>query len=323
MCHRRAFVESNGTRAFARVQGVSAGFATAYSWDLRPGRMLAETSAGPEAVIGRELAGKLFGATDPLGKPVRVRDTTYTVVGITAGDSDDHKEVLFVPWQLFQRSLNVSNLDSIVVAAEKAGETSRIATEITALLRKRHAIGTTGAPDDFTVETQAAQALTRGLYTPAAAFALANLPKLDAVTLEEMADTLDRASDTMTALLASIAGVSLIVGGIGIMNIMLVSVTERTREIGLRMATGARAEDVRLQFLTEAVTLSSIGGITGLVLGLISARVVGWSLGWPTTVSVGSIVLALGIAAAVGLIFGSYPARRAGNLDPIEALRIE
>ena len=339
---RRAFVDNGSTRAFARVQGIGAGFAAAYSWDLRPGHMLAEndgTSSPAEAVIGRELADKLFGAgANPLGKSVRVRETAYTIVGVTTGDSEDHKEVLFVAWQAFQRSLGVSYLDSIVVAAEKAGESSRIAAEITSLLRQRHGIGAGaqeqggylasqrdagGVPNDFTVETQAAQALTRGLYTPAAAFALANLPKLDAVTLEEMADTLDRASDTMTALLASIAGVSLIVGGIGIMNIMLVSVTERTREIGLRMATGARSEDVRLQFLTEAVTLSLIGGLTGLVLGLLSSRVVGWSLGWPTSVSIGAIVLSIGIAAAVGLVFGIYPARRAAGLDPIDALRME
>jgi len=340
---RRAFVVAGSTRAFARVQGVVADFANAYSWDLRPGRMLADQSSAPEAVIGQELAIKLFGAEGkPLGKSVQVRDVTYTIVGVTTGDSEDHKDVLFVPLQAFQHSLQVTHLDSIVIAAAKAGEASRIADDIKGLLRKRHGIGSasTGAasgnagylanqrgvgavPDDFLVETQAAQALTKGLYTPAAAFALANLPRLDEVTLGEMADTLDRASDTMTALLASIAGVSLIVGGIGIMNIMLVSVTERTREIGLRMATGARAEDVQLQFLIEAVTLSLIGGLTGLVLGLISARVVGWSLGWPTSVSVSAMALAIGIAAAVGLVFGSYPARRAGGLDPIEALRME
>ena len=344
---RRAFVIAGSMRAFARVQGVVADFAEAYSWDLRPGRMLADTSPAPEAVIGRELADKLFGVgAKPLGKSIQVRDVTYTIVGVTVGDSEDHKDVLFVPLKAFQGSVGVTHLDSIVIAAAKAGEASRIAEEIKVLLRKRHGIGsgasagvTSGAggnagylanqrgvgdvPDDFLVETQAAQALTKGLYTPAAAFALANLPRLDEVTLGEMADTLDRASDTMTALLASIAGVSLIVGGIGIMNIMLVSVTERTREIGLRMATGARAEDVKLQFLVEAVTLSMIGGITGLVLGLISARVVGWSLGWPTSVSFGAMALAIGIAAAVGLIFGSYPARRAGGLDPIEALRME
>ena len=339
---RRAFVVNGDTRVFARVQGVGAEFGNIYAWDLRPGRMLVESGAAgapPEAVIGRDLVEKLFGAgANAYGFAHRVRDTTYTIVGVTAGGAEDHKEVLFLPWRDFQRSLDIAYLDSIVFAAQKAGETSRIAGGIKDLLRERHGISggapgsagylaaqrsVGGVPDDFTVETQAGQALTRGLYTPAAAFALANLPRLDEVTLEEMADTLDRASDTMTALLASIAGVSLIVGGIGIMNIMLVSVTERTREIGLRMATGARSEDVRLQFLTEAITLSMVGGIIGLVLGLLASRIVGWSLGWPTSVSVGAMALAIGIAAAVGLVFGSYPARRAGGLDPIEALRLE
>jgi len=143
------------------------------------------------------------------------------------------------------------------------------------------------------------------------------------VTLDEMADTLDRASSTMTALLASIAGVSLIVGGIGIMNIMLVSITERTREIGLRMAAGARSNDVALQFLVEAITLSMIGGLIGLLLGLLSAQLVGLSLGWPASISPTAMAMAIGIAAIVGLVFGSYPAKRASMLDPIEALRSE
>ncbi|HEY0267036.1 MAG TPA: FtsX-like permease family protein, partial [Rhizomicrobium sp.] len=280
----------------------------------------------------------LFGeGIDPVGKSVGVRDTSYTIVGVTTDESEGHRDMLFVPWQTLQAGLGIHHLDSIVIAAEKAGEASRIAEEVKQLLRKRHRLagaganqgylsrqgGGAGTPDDFTVETQAAKALTQGLYTPAAAFALANLPKLDEVTLQEMADTLDRASDTMTALLASIAGVSLIVGGIGIMNIMLVSVTERTREIGLRVATGARASDVALQFLTEAVTLSVAGGLIGLLLGLFASRLVGWALDWPVSVSPGSIALAIGIAAAVGLVFGSYPARRAALLDPIDALRTE
>jgi len=336
----RAFIANGDQRAFARVQGVAAGFAVAYGWDLKPGRMLQEHVAGDaqEAVIGRGLADKLFGeGKDPLGKILRVRDSNYTVVGVTGSDAEEQREDLFVPWQALQSSLGVQHLDSIIVAAERAGETSQIATDITALLRKRHGIvgsaqpvgylaqtrSAGGSPDDFTVETQAAQALTKGLYTPAAAFALANLPKLDEVTLAEMADTLDHSSDTMTALLASIAGVSLIVGGIGIMNMMLVSVTERTREIGIRMATGARSGDVALQFLIEAMTLSIVGGIAGLILGLLSSRLVGWSLGWPTSVSASSVLVALAIAALIGLVFGSYPAHRAAQLDPIVALRAD
>jgi len=158
--------------------------------------------------------------------------------------------------------------------------------------------------------------MTKGLYTPAAAFALANLPKLDEITLDEMAVTLDKASGTMTALLASIAGVSLIVGGIGIMNLMLVFITERTREFGLRMAACARSADVALHFLIEAVTLSVVGGFIGLFLALVAASVVGWSLGWPANVPLGPMALALGLAAAVGLIIGSHPVHRASLLDP-------
>jgi ABC-type antimicrobial peptide transport system permease subunit len=331
----RASVAAGASRLFTQILGVSPDYAGAYAWDVRPGRMFADNSH--EAVIGRGLADTLFGASiDPAGKTIQVRGVEYTIVGVTSDESEGHKDMLFVPWQTLQASMGIGYLQGIVVAAERAGDSSSVADGVKTLLRARHHLAAAGAsqsyisrqgggaqPDDFTVETQAAKALTQGLYTPAAAFALANLPKLDEVTMQEMADTLDRASDTMTALLASIAGVSLIVGGIGIMNIMLVSVTERTREIGLRVATGARSSDVALQFLTEAVALSIAGGLIGLVLGLVASRVVGWALDWPVSVSFGAIALAIGIAAAVGLVFGSYPARRASLLDPIDALRTE
>jgi len=335
----RGFISAADKRHFARVQGIAPDYADMYSWTFPTGRMLS-AEFGNEAVLGSAVAIELFGSAESaIGKIISLRNDSYTVVGITDGTAEDHPDVVFVPWQTFQSSLGLDYLDGITIAAEKAGETSRLADEISALLRDRHGlldavvqsdvvlkpgqIPEGALPDDFTVETQAAQALTKGLYTPAAAFALANLPKLDAVTLEEMADTLDKASSTMTALLASIAGVSLIVGGIGIMNIMLVSITERTREIGMRMAAGARTGDVAMQFLVEAVTLSLIGGLVGLILGLLSARVIGWSLGWPTSVSIESMSLAIGIAAAVGLLFGSYPAQRASQLNPIDALRTE
>lgn len=324
----RTFVTAGDAREFLRVQGVASNFSSIYTWNLSQGRMLVDN--GPaEAVLGQTLATKLYGSSNPVGNVIQVRDTVYTVVGVTDGQAEDHAEVMFVPWQSLQASMGVGHIDSLTLAAEKAGETSRIGEEVKSILRARHNISTELGvdgmlePDDFIVETQAAQALTKGLYTPAAAFALANLPKLDEVTLDEMADTLDRASNTMTALLASIAAVSLIVGGIGIMNIMLVAITERTREIGLRMATGARSGDVAMLFLIESITLSVVGGLIGLVLGLLSAQVVGWSLGWPATISVASTVMAIGIAALVGLIFGIYPARRASLLDPIDALRTE
>ena len=331
----RTSITVGATKAFAKVEGVAPSFAATYSWDVRPGKLFMD--GANEAVVGRALADQLFGAdADPTGKTLLIRDTTYTVVGVVSGDSEDHKDSVFIPFQKLQAALGRSTIDEIVIAAEKAGEASRVAEDVKKLLRTRHGMGNGKAnsylsaqagsatsPDDFTVVTQAAQALTKGLYTPAAAFALANLPKLDEVNLEEMADTLDHASDTMTALLASIAGVSLIVGGIGIMNIMLVSVTERTREIGLRVATGAHSSDVAMQFLIEAITLSVIGGIIGLFLGLGASWVIGWSLAGRVSVSIASMAMAMGISAVVGLVFGSYPARRASLLDPIDALRTE
>jgi ABC-type antimicrobial peptide transport system permease subunit len=149
------------------------------------------------------------------------------------------------------------------------------------------------------------------------------MPKLDSVTMEEMAGTLNRAGTTMTALLASIAGIALVVGGIGIMNVMLVSVTERTREIGLRLAVGARRREVLLQFVVEALVLSLLGGAVGVLVGIGAARGLTVMMDWPTDISADAVALAFGIAAAIGIVFGYYPARRASRLDPIEALRHE
>ncbi|MBW8861730.1 MAG: FtsX-like permease family protein [Acidobacteria bacterium] len=253
----------------------------------------------------------------------------------------------FVPYTALQDALGIAYLHTITIEAAQAGDASRIAADTTALLRSRHAAhinaaverlrqaGVTGnqmpqggfaaggVPDDFTVKTQSSEALTKGLYTSVAAFVLANMPKLDEVNLAEMNATLQRASTTMTALLAGIAAISLVVGGVGIMNIMLVAVKERTREIGVRRAVGARRRDVLLQFLVEALTLSAVGGAIGIALGFVAALTLTILLDWPTRMTPGAIALAFGISAAIGIFFGFYPARRASRLDPIDALRTE
>src|SRR5205807_2303544 len=175
-----------------------------------------------------------------------------------------------------------------------------------------------------TVTTQARQALARGGLRPDVARAVVgNVAGLEKVTLEQLAQTLDRASKTMTALLAGIAAVSLLVGGIGIMNIMLLAVTERTREIGVRRAVGARARDVRRQFIVEAVTLSLAGGLAGIVVGAAASIGISQFLRWSTSISFGTVALSFGIAALVGVFFGWYPARQAAGLDPIQSLRYE
>jgi ABC-type antimicrobial peptide transport system permease subunit len=193
---------------------------------------------------------------------------------------------------------------------------------VTSLLRLRHRIGEAD-PDDFVVSTQSSVALGKGVNRDVARAITGNAPGLEQLTLEQLSRTLERASRTMTLLLASVAGVSLLVGGIGIMNIMLLSVTERTREIGLRMAIGARSRDVLMQFLAEAVTLSLLGGIVGVVLAIAAASGVERVLRWSADVSVGAVALAVIVAAAVGVFFGIYPARQAARLDPIDALRYE
>jgi len=250
-----------------------------------------------------------------------------------------------VPYTALQKVLGINYLQAIMVSSEQAGDASQVALDITPLLRGRHhldqaaepigqseglgglqspGMGGGGAtPDDFTVKTQASEALTKGLNTSVAAFILANMPQMDQVNLQEMSGTLSRAGQTMSALLAAIATISLIVGGIGIMNIMLVSVTERTREIGIRRAVGARSYDVLMQFLVEATTLGMAGGVLGIILGFLAALIITSTLQWNATVSFGAVALAFGVAAATGVFFGFYPAHRASKLNPIDALRFE
>ena len=334
----RTFVKSPHREFFTQVRGVEAALALIHGWEWLKGSF---TSAPDAAVMGRAAARELFGeGFDPIGEHITIGDRHFTVTGYFRTADPDMDETVFIPLAAGQAMLNGNYLQTITVSIEQAGDASTIAEQITTLLRDRHGKGRQAArasglggnqlpasgisaADDFTVKTQAAANVTKGLYTSVAAFALANMPKLDQVTLQEMSGTLSRAGSTMTALLGSIAAISLIVGGIGIMNIMLVSVTERTKEIGLRLAVGARRRDVMLQFLVEALVISLIGGIIGVAFGLVTARALTAVLDWPTEISPATLASAFAIAAVIGILFGYYPARRASRLDPIESLRYE
>jgi ABC-type antimicrobial peptide transport system permease subunit len=332
----RGWVKAAHRQFFTQLRGAHAALADIHGWEWLGGRF---DSSDDACVMGRAAARELFGeGFDPVGERITIGDRAFTVSGYFRTSDPDMDETVFIMLPVAQSMWKVRHVQTITVSIEQAGDASRIASDITQLLRDRHARGrrsatTTGLGgnqlpgtpivDDFTVKTQAAANVTKGLYTSVAAFALANMPKLDEITLQEMSSTLSRAGSTMTALLGSIAAISLIVGGIGIMNIMLVSVTERTKEIGLRLAVGARRRDVLVQFLVEAMVMSLAGGIAGAALGIVAARTLTAVLDWPTEISAVTVLAAFGVAALVGVVFGYYPARRASKLDPIDSLRYE
>ncbi len=250
-------------------------------------------------LLGKTVADLLFPGEDPVGQIVRVRNLPFRVIGVLAPKGqgqwgDDQDDIVIAPYTTLQKKLlGITHLNRVTISAVSQDRVEQAAIEITRLMRQRHRI-TNPDDDDFTVRT-----------------------------VEEMAQTRLDVANTMNSLLMSVASVSLLVGGIGIMNIMLVSVTERTREIGLRLAVGARSRDILSQFLAEAVTLSVFGGLLGIALGIGISETIVRSLGWPMQVTTEAIALAFGFAAAVGVFFGWYPARRAASLDPIDALRYE
>jgi putative ABC transport system permease protein len=305
------------------------------SWTFTAGRFFTareQSRLAPVVVLGAFAAEKLFGDANPVGREILLWKQPFQVVGVVGSGSwmvapaagDDQFDAVYVPFTTIHKLLNLSKLNDITITAASTGEVTRVSKDVTELLRTRHRIGMKD-PDDFTVATQARQSLARGGLRPDVARAVVgNVGGLEKVTLEQLGRTLDRATKTMTALLGSIAAVSLLVGGIGIMNIMLLSVTERTREIGIRKAVGARRSDIVVQFLTEAVVLTGLGGLLGMTLGwMLSLGVRLLFPDVPTSVPMWAASLGLSVSVGVGLFFGIWPAAKAARLDPVEALRYE
>jgi putative ABC transport system permease protein len=288
-----------------QVTGTSPEFFEIRNWALASGALFtaSDVDGGNKvAVLGKTVSDKLFGpGVDPVGLTVRVNNVPFLVVGVLASKGQspmgqDYDDVIVVPQSAFlakiQGGLQKFIAGAIVVGAQP-GQTGRAERQITALLRDRHRIPPDG-DDDFSIRN-----------------------------LTEMAGAQQQGVSTITTLLAAIAAVSLVVGGIGIMNIMLVSVTERTREIGIRMAVGARPRDILAQFLVEALTLAVAGGAIGVVLGVVAAQRLAAQFGWPMLIRPDIVAVSVAFSALVGVAFGIYPARKASRLDPIEALRFE
>ncbi|HET7626547.1 MAG TPA: ABC transporter permease [Verrucomicrobiae bacterium] len=295
----REQIMANGQNWNTQVMGESPDYLSVRAWSLSSGAMFTDTDvngAGKVAVVGKTIVDQLFSGNNPIGDTIRIRDMPFKIVGVLRPKGvnffgQDQDDVVIIPYTSSMRRVSRRQyLSSILIQAASPNLMARVQQDTTDLLEQRRS----GREPDFIVRNQL-----------------------------ELAEAATATSRTMTALLGAIAGVSLIVGGIGIMNIMLVSVTERTREIGIRMAVGARGHDILLQFLVEAVTLSILGGITGIAVGIGLSNLVASRLNWPTLTSTASVVIAFFFSAAVGIFFGFYPARKASRLDPIDALRYE
>ena len=284
------------------AQGVAPEFQEIREWQIAEGRFLHEgdmESAAKVAVLGETVVRNLFGNDDPIDSVIRIRNIPFRVVGVLApkgqtGQGTDQDDTVMIPYTTMQKRLmRITWLQSIVVKAVNAERVQEAQEQITSLLRQRHRIGPE-REDDFNVRN-----------------------------LSDITEAATTSARVMTVLLGSVAGISLLVGGIGIMNIMLVSVTERTREIGIRMAVGARSRDIMLQFLVEAVVMAATGGIIGIFLGIGSSEILKTWAQWPTLIDPAIVAIAFLFSGAVGVFFGFYPAKKAATLDPIDALRYE
>jgi len=287
---------------FTRIYGESADYFDIRQWPLADGAPFTSQdvrSANKVCVIGRTTATQIYGNENPIGQILRIKEVPFTITGVLtpkglSTQGVDQDDIVIMPYtSAMKRVIGGTTLRNINVQIGDPQQLEAAQQQIISLLRQRHNIRP-GRDDDFTVRNQ-----------------------------QEIAQAATATTAVMTVLLGSIAGVSLVVGGIGIMNIMLVSVTERTREIGVRMAVGAHGSDILTQFLIEAVTLSSVGGVIGIICGIGASKVLSTYAHWPTLISISSIAIAFLFSAAVGIFFGFYPARKAAALDPIEALRYE
>ena len=284
------------------IQGVGVEWPFVRSWNVEKGSFFDESevrSSAKVCVLGATVAKSLFGDQSPVDQMVRIKNFPFKVIGVleTKGGStmgQDQDDTVIAPYTTIMKLLKrTAKIDMFMASAVSRGAVDEAQKEIEALLRQRHRLQP-GQDSDFMIRSQ-----------------------------QEIAQTADQTSRQMSALLAAIASISLLVGGIGIMNIMLVSVTERTREIGIRMAIGAKGRDILTQFLIEALALSIAGGAIGIALGIGASRFLAWKQQWPIVLSPTAVLLAFGFSAAIGIFFGFYPARKAAQLDPIEALRYE
>ena len=298
----RTQVIANGTNWRTMINGVSTDYPAIRSWNTATGDFFSDAdvqSSRKVAVLGATVVKNLFGdGADPVGAEIQIGHVPFTVVGVMEAKGQnaggqDQDDIVLVPYSTAQTRLSGNvRIGQILASSATAEQMSAAQDEISEIMRDAHHLN--GGPDDFTVRNQT-----------------------------DIANAMTSTTRVMSALLAAIASISLVVGGIGIMNIMLVSVTERTREIGIRMAIGARGSDVLTQFLVESIVMSVLGGLVGLAVGFGGAAALAHFTGWATSTPISAVAIAVGFSAAVGVFFGYYPARKAAGLNPIQALRYE